>query len=233
MADQELYTSKSSFFLIGNIPAALHAADLRAFFSRLTEGGLFLCFHYKHRPEQSKSEASSNTSSDTPSKCCVAVLKKGRDEEKEFVKDFSNKNWVNSDGDTMRSKARVQLLNVVEDDTPHTASAMLWSDLRTLPELNPPSLMPQGNVGTPLKTFMASIRSCKLPTHVIKKLRLEFPKSRSTRAYGAVKLDYSNHDNWRESGGGMSGRVTGDNDEASAESDVPSVSHTQTTNINF
>ena len=55
--------------------------------------------------------------------------------------------------------------------------------------------MPKGNVGTPLNIFMSLIRSCKLPTHVIKKLRLEFPKSRSGRRYGAVRLDYGNHGN--------------------------------------
>ena len=64
------------------------------------------------------------------------------------------------------------------------------NDLKSLPELNPPSVMPQGNVGTPLSTFMALIRSCKLPSHVIKKLQLEFPKSRSKKRYGAVNLDY-------------------------------------------
>ena len=60
----------------------------------------------------------------------------------------------------------------------------------SLPELNPPSAMPQGNVGTPLSVFMDLIRSCKLPAYVIKKLGLEFPKSRSKKRYGAVGLDY-------------------------------------------
>ena len=50
--------------------------------------------------------------------------------------------------------------------------------------------MPRGNVGTPLSTFMQLIRSCKLPSHVIQKLQLEFPKSRSKKRYGAVALDY-------------------------------------------
>lgn len=50
--------------------------------------------------------------------------------------------------------------------------------------------MPQGNVGTPLSTFMMLIRTCKLPGHVIKKLQLEFPKSRSSKRYGAVRFDY-------------------------------------------
>ncbi len=57
-------------------------------------------------------------------------------------------------------------------------------------ELNPPSVMPCGNVGTPLATFMDLIRACKLPPRVIKKLHLEFPKTRSRTRYGAVGLDY-------------------------------------------
>ena len=72
---------------------------------------------------------------------------------------------------------------------------LLWEDLKVLPELNPPKEMPKGNVGTPLSVFMSLIRSCKLPTHVIKKLRLEFPKSRSAHRYGAVRLDYGDHGN--------------------------------------
>jgi hypothetical protein len=50
--------------------------------------------------------------------------------------------------------------------------------------------MPQGNVGTPLSTFMMLIRTCKLPGHVIRKLQLEFPKSRSSKRYGAVRFNY-------------------------------------------
>lgn len=48
-------------------------------------------------------------------------------------------------------------------------------------------------MGTPLSTFMLLIRTCKLPAHVIKKLQLEFPSSRSRKRYGAVKYDYGDH----------------------------------------
>jgi len=64
------------------------------------------------------------------------------------------------------------------------------SDLPSLPELNPPHLMPQGNVGTPLTTFMYLIRTCKFPSHLIKKLQLKFPNSRSGKKYGAVPFEY-------------------------------------------
>jgi len=71
-----------------------------------------------------------------------------------------------------------------------SSTSIPWTDLMSLPELNPPTVMPQGNVGTPLSAFMALIRACKLPSHVIKKLRLEFPKSRSSKRYGAVSFEY-------------------------------------------
>ena len=63
---------------------------------------------------------------------------------------------------------------------------LTFNDLRSLPEFNPPRVMPQGNVGTPMAVFMELIRACKLPAFVIRKLKLEFPKSRSKRRYGAV-----------------------------------------------
>jgi hypothetical protein len=71
-----------------------------------------------------------------------------------------------------------------------SSAGVPWDELRALPELNPPNVMPRGNVGTPLSTFMQLIRSCKLPSQLIGKLQLEFPKSRTKKRYGAVALDY-------------------------------------------
>ena len=65
-------------------------------------------------------------------------------------------------------------------------------DINSLPELNPPHVMPRGNVGTPLATFMDLIRACKFPSHLIKKLQLKFPNSRSAKKYGAVPFEYEN-----------------------------------------
>lgn len=45
-------TEKESIYvLIGNIPEKLRSADLRAFFSQFIESQGFICFHYRHRPE--------------------------------------------------------------------------------------------------------------------------------------------------------------------------------------
>lgn len=40
------------FFLVGNIPSKFRSADLRTFFSQFVEKEYFVCFHYRHRPEQ-------------------------------------------------------------------------------------------------------------------------------------------------------------------------------------
>ena len=53
---------KCSFLLIGNIPAKFRSADLRAVFSHYVEKGCFLCFHYRHRPEQIHSSSDPSTS---------------------------------------------------------------------------------------------------------------------------------------------------------------------------
>ena len=127
------------------------------------------------------------------SSCCVVAVKRAMGEE--FLQLYNGKNWTDSKGEILPSRVRLRRLNARPSDDsvelPLTRTQQLeMADLTSLPELHPPGLMPEGNVGTPLATFMALIKSCKLPSHVIRKLRLEFPKSRSTRRYGAVPMDY-------------------------------------------
>lgn len=68
--------------------------------------------------------------------------------------------------------------------------AFTLADLRQLPELNPPVLMPNGNVGTPLRIFLDLIRACRLPPRIITQLQLQFPKTCSSRRYGNVPFQY-------------------------------------------
>lgn len=68
--------------------------------------------------------------------------------------------------------------------------AFTLADLRQLPELNPPVLMPNGNVGTPLRVFLELIRACRLPPRIITQLQLQFPKTGSSRRYGNVPFEY-------------------------------------------
>ena len=64
------------------------------------------------------------------------------------------------------------------------------NDLNNLPELNPPDIMPNGNVGTPTMVFLEYIKNCRLPPKVIKKLGLTFPKTKSKKQFGCVFFDY-------------------------------------------
>lgn len=75
-------------------------------------------------------------------------------------------------------------------DARAAGEAVAEADLRRLPEFNPPSCMPFGNVGTPLSVFLELIRACRLPPLVIKKLQLDFPKTGSSRRYGNVPFEY-------------------------------------------
>lgn len=70
------------------------------------------------------------------------------------------------------------------------SEAFTLADLRQLPELNPPVLMPNGNVGTPLRVFLELIRACRLPPRIITQLQLQFPKTGSSRRYGNVPFKY-------------------------------------------
>lgn len=70
-----------------------------------------------------------------------------------------------------------------------TTEEFFESDLKNLLEMNPPQIMPNGNVGTPLCVFIELIRACKFPPYLIKKLGLSFPRSKN-RKYGNVPFDY-------------------------------------------
>jgi len=62
-------------------------------------------------------------------------------------------------------------------------------DFLKLPELQPPNMMPRGNVGTSTSFFLKAINECRLPSKLIGKLKLEFPQSRKRR-FGSVPHQY-------------------------------------------
>lgn len=137
-------------------------------------------------------------------RCCVVAL--ARQFEEELLGRYRDRHWANVTGELLRERVCITELlvsfepvNLVMDGAVDNSSqdvssiipnSIIWSDICDFPELNPPSVMPQGNVGTPTAVFMELISQCKLPSRLIKKLNLEFPKSRSKRRYGAVSLDY-------------------------------------------
>ena len=77
---------------------------------------------------------------------------------------------------------------------PADREAFTQSDLIKLAELQPPDIMPNGNVGTPTAVFLQFIRECRLPPKMIQKLGLTFPRNRSNKRYGNVPFDYGSGD---------------------------------------
>lgn len=170
------------------------------------------------REEQDLSDRTISEPQRAQTCCCVVKIRLGL--AAEFIAHYHGKHWVLAAGRTLPGKVRVGRMALKEDTSPVTgweqcevdkqaiserlleaglgegsvsgeqAAVQEKMDVSSLIELNPPALMPQGNVGTPTATFMRLINSCRLPTKVIRKLKLEFPKSRTKRRYGAVPLDY-------------------------------------------
>ncbi|XP_063167819.1 G patch domain-containing protein 3 isoform X2 [Candoia aspera] len=192
------------YCLVSFIPAQLRSADLRSYFSQFIEAGGFLCFHYRHRPEREELP-------DGPSRpgrrtcCCLVAVRPGWS--LRLVQMYSGKRWIDSQGETLPGRCVVRRVRISPDresgifcyktkkelDT-ISRETFTQDDFERLPELNPPAVMPHGNVGTPLQVFLELIRSCRMPTRVIKKLQLQFPKSGSSRRYGNVPFSYEGTD---------------------------------------
>ena len=124
----------SSFLLVGSIPGEFHSADLRAFFSHFVEKGGFVCFHFRHRPEQLRGDATrdeptagsgatrdeptagsgdeltQNNPSAAKSTCCVIAVAKGL--EREFLELYHGKNWSRPDGELLRPRVKLTKLRV-------------------------------------------------------------------------------------------------------------------------
>ncbi|XP_061574280.1 G patch domain-containing protein 3 [Cololabis saira] len=216
MADSE--DQRPLFFAISNIPETFRSADLRNYFSQFIESGGFECFHYRHRPEvlracEGPGGAGSPASSPDPDgssknkevkSCCCVVSVRARDADR-FFKMYAGNHWIDSGGAWLSRRCVIRRVKVSEDKdeesfpyktkyeqrqhvslTEHFTEA----DLRSLPELNPPALMQNGNVGTSVKIFLQLIQSCRLPPRLIRKLGLTFPKTSSSRRYGNVPFQY-------------------------------------------
>uniref|UniRef100_A0A3B5MPY6 G-patch domain-containing protein n=1 Tax=Xiphophorus couchianus TaxID=32473 RepID=A0A3B5MPY6_9TELE len=172
------------YLAISNIPVAFHSADLRNYFSQFIESGGFHCFHYRHRPEVLRDSVSPQPHESTQSSCEM----------------YAGNHWINSKGNCAPN---IVVVISGEGSFPyktkyeqrhHVSFTELFTeaDLSRLPELNPPALMQNGNVGTPIKVFLQLIQSCRLPPRLIRKLGLTFPKTSSSRRYGNVPFHYHN-----------------------------------------
>uniref|UniRef100_A0A8C6I7R3 G patch domain containing 3 n=1 Tax=Mus spicilegus TaxID=10103 RepID=A0A8C6I7R3_MUSSI len=138
--------------------------------------------------------------------CCCVVSVRGAAQAQRLLRMYSGRRWLDSQGTWLPGRClirRLRLPTEVSDlgSFPFKTRKELQSrraeneaftlaDLNQLPELNPPVLMPNGNVGTPLRVFLELIRSCRLPPRIITQLQLQFPKTGSSRRYGNVPFLY-------------------------------------------
>lgn len=198
-----------SYVLILNIPSHFHAADLRNYFSDFVESQKFSCFHFRHRPQSELIESwrKSYPFLVTSNPLCCLVSCNTSDKSK-FVNKYMLQHWYTLKDEILPQRCIIASVKV--DTNPEAASVLPvqlfdlhpgkqqlefqlpLAKLECFFELKPPVLMPRGNVGTPTKHFLALIKTCQLPSKLIGKLGLNFPKSR-TRKYGNVPFDYGNY----------------------------------------
>ncbi|GFS28201.1 g patch domain-containing protein 3 [Trichonephila inaurata madagascariensis] len=198
------------YVIINNIPKSYHSSHLRNFFSSFTETGGFICFHYRHRPEIQKpsnpADESDCKKSRFVSNCCVVKIDANR--VNEFIDKYNGEHWLDSKGETLATCCFIKKINLTEDDGSYCPESKSFKkgtvatnlpldreqfsvqDVESLLEMNPPTFMPNGNVGTKTSHFLNEIRSCRMPPSLISKLGLQFPRNRSRRIYGSVAFDY-------------------------------------------
>uniref|UniRef100_A0A803JWA3 GPN-loop GTPase 2 n=1 Tax=Xenopus tropicalis TaxID=8364 RepID=A0A803JWA3_XENTR len=188
----------SVVFVVYGIPRSFRSAQLRHYFSQFTESDGFVCFHFRHRPER-RGENSGTC-------CCPVTVKPERS--RSFLEMYNMKPWLDKEGNQVPGRCLVRKVRVgpMEDtkDFPYKTrkeqfatrdpgakeeQLVTATELNRMSEMNPPAMMPQGNVGTPLKVFLQLIRSCRLPPKVITKLGLCFPSN--GKRYAKVPFSYS------------------------------------------
>ena len=200
-------TMDETFVIISNIPADLHTSDLRRFFSSFVETERFLCFHFRHRPEKGKDSAVEESSQEQSShqgsyssqtcgrvhtlntskvakvsNCCIVKLRS--ESVSSLISQYHRKHWLNSKEEEIPVKCFISRIKL---DVPDLGAEA--PDFLKLPELQPPNMMPRGNVGTSTSFFLKAINECRLPSKLIGKLKLEFPQSRK-RKFGSVPHQY-------------------------------------------
>ncbi|XP_036204683.1 G patch domain-containing protein 3 isoform X2 [Myotis myotis] len=218
------------YLIVSGIPSELRSAQLRSYFSQFREQSDcgFLCFHYRHRPERAPPQATpasaltpagqslaqpsvtdGRTRDSVPVQtrtCCCVVSVRGSAQAQKFLRMYSGRQWLDSQGTWLPSRCFIRKLRLPTEaaglgsfpfktrkelqSRKAKSEAFTLADLRQLPELNPPVLMPNGNVGTPLQVFLELIRACRLPPRIITQLQLQFPKTGSSRRYGNVPFRY-------------------------------------------
>ncbi|KAM5179866.1 LOW QUALITY PROTEIN: G patch domain-containing protein 3 [Mantella aurantiaca] len=184
-------------FVVSGIPRCFRSAQLRHYFSQFTESGGFVCFHYRHRPEQRGPDGKAVTF------CCPVTVQPER--ALSFRSMYHGKPWLDTQGNQVPGKCLVYKVRTApqgdlevfpyktrgeaQKQFTDVEKQVTSKELLRMSEFNPPALMAQGNVGTPVSTFLQLIRSCRLPPRLISRLGLQFHRSR--RRYGNVPYDYT------------------------------------------
>lgn len=160
------------FILISNIPTEYHTRDLRNFFSYSIEKEFYTCFNYRHRPHQSQ-------------KFNTTICKLKSFKYDEYLKLYSNKQWLNAEGKIHNLKCSIVKIKQNTEDDGQSPEGLL--EFRNIPEW-----MPQGNVGTPTKTFIQYINQCIMPQSLIAKLGINLNHYRKCRnkVYTNVEHNY-------------------------------------------
>lgn len=211
----------------------------------------------------SDSEHSKETKpTDITTYCCIIKVKETRF--LELIRTYHQRHWQDHNGDSMQNRCLISRLKTSSSSTqpspslnPRTESSTAAyitrgerksipsnrevfraEDLLNLPELRPPSIMPNGNVGTPTAHFLRLINECRLPASIIKKLQLDFPKSKTKGKYGSVPFDYQtkgsafiNSDSCSSESQSLSGESRKDHKASSATHTKLNID--STTEINF
>lgn len=164
-----------SLLLIFNLNSTLRSSDLRGVFASYIERGDFLCFHYRHRScnQELSSDYKIEVQFSENSKFCFFIAKKSAS--KAFIDEFNGMSLIGA-------KLGITCINELVE----TIDSELRERLFSLSEFNPPSYLPMGNVGTPKSVCLDMITQCRMPTSVLKSLKLD-----TTQSFTNVSFNYN------------------------------------------
>jgi len=192
--------TEPNHFIVRNIPKSWRSHHLRNYFYHSVQKEHFATFHFKHRSEFTKFEGDSCQTS-----CCVIEL--AADVSCSFLALYNRRNWVFLNGKVLREKCIItrfqvgannaqrapqSLQEMRQESRSRTDEQFTESDAQHLPELNPPRyVFPRGNVGTTDDEFRRLISTCRLPTSVMKSLKLELSRTKPFRRYQRLPHHYN------------------------------------------
>lgn len=124
------------YLIVSGIPSELRSAQLRSYFSQFREQSDcgFLCFHYRHRPERAPPQATpasaltptgqspaqtyvtdGRTRDSAPAQtrtCCCVVSVRGAAQAQKFLRMYSGRQWLDSQGTWLPSRCFIRRLRL-------------------------------------------------------------------------------------------------------------------------